>query len=134
MTAFASPEDAPAVLDAIRQAPNDRPTAIPVQRGRKTLVDDPDIPGADAALAGNAVLDQEDPNAPADSAGVDFVVGNRLVTVEVQGGLPADAALAAAVDLATQQADCLTSGGPCEQVRAPEALAAGPDAGATPAT
>ena len=83
MTAFASAADALAVLEAIRQAPNDRPTAIPVPRGAKTLVDDPTIPGADAALAFNAVLDAEDPNAPADSAGVDFVVGDRLVTIDV---------------------------------------------------
>jgi hypothetical protein len=125
ITAFASADDALAVLDAIRQAPNDRPTAITLPRGAKTLVDDPEIPGATAALAFSAVLDEQNPDASADSAGVDFVVGDRLVTVDVQGGLSADAALAAAVDLATQQATCLTSGGPCARVQAPAALSAG---------
>jgi len=69
-----------------------------------------------AALAFQATLDEEDPNAPIDSAGVDFVVENRLVTVEVQGGLEAEAAMTAAMDLATQQAACLAADGPCATV------------------
>lgn len=122
ISAFVSPEDALAVLEAIRQAPNDRPTAIPVPRGAKALVADPLIPGASAALAFHAVFGSDDPNAAPDSAGVDFVVDARLVTIDVQGGLPADATLAAAVDLATQQAACLTAGGVCAGVVPPAAL------------
>jgi len=122
VTAFTSPEAALAVLEAIRQAPNDRPTAVPFPRGQKTLVDDPAIPQATAALAFHATPDEEDPTTPADAAGVDFVVGNRLVTVDVQGGLSGEEALAAASDLATQQAACLTASGPCTTVTLPAAL------------
>jgi hypothetical protein len=129
VTAFTTPEAALAVLEAIRQTPNDRPTAVPFPRGQKTLVDDPAIPEATAALAFHATADEEDPNAPADAAGVDFVAGNRLVTVDVQGGLSAEDALAAAVDLASQQAACLAAGGTCGSVTAPSSLLGGPAAG-----
>jgi hypothetical protein len=125
---YTSPEAALAVLEAIQQVPNDRPTAIPSPRGTKTLVDDPAIPEATAALAFHASLDEEDPNAPIDSAGVDFVVGNRLATVDVQGGLSAEAAMTAAIDLATQQAACLAAGGPCSSVMVPPALQREPGA------
>jgi hypothetical protein len=119
---FTSPEAALAVLEAIRQAPNDRPTAVPFPRGNRTLVDDPAIPEATAALAFHARPDEEDPNVPADAAGVDFVVGNRLVTVDVEGGLTGEDALTAAVDLASQQAACLAAGGTCGSVTWPSSL------------
>ena len=119
---FASPEAALEVLDAIRQAPNDRPTSAPFPRGTRTLAADPEIPGSTAALAFQGSLDEEDPNAPVDSAGVDFVAGNRLVTVDVQGGLPAEEAMAAAVDLATQQAACLAADEACASVTLPPSL------------
>jgi hypothetical protein len=122
VSAFASPEAALGVLEATRQAPNDRPTAGPTPRGRRTLAEDPVVPGADAALAFSGALDEEDPAAPDDSAGVDLVVGELLVTVDVQGGLAADEAMAAAVDLATQQAACIEARGSCETVSRPEAL------------
>ncbi len=124
VTAFTSPEAALAVLEAIRQTPNDRPTAVPFPRGQKTLVDDPAIPEAMAALAFHATPDEEDPNAPADAAGVDFVSGNRLVTIDVQGGLAAEDALAAAVNLASQQTACLVAGGPCAAMTVPSVLQA----------
>ena len=126
VSTFTAPEAALEVLEAIRQAPNDRPTSAPFPRGQKTLVDDPAIPEATAALAFHAALDEEDPNAPVDSAGVDFVVGNQLVTVDVQAGLSAEDALAAAIDLASQQAACLSSGGSCESVTPPSSLAINP--------
>jgi hypothetical protein len=131
VSTFTSPEAALDVLAAIREAPNDRPTPGPVPRGSRTLVADPAIPGASGALAFQAALDAEDPNAPLDSAGVDFVVGNRLVTVDVQGGISAEAALDAAIDLATQQAVCLTDGDPCGSLVPPPALSSGTSA--TPA-
>jgi hypothetical protein len=130
---FASPEAALQVLDAIRDAPNDRPTTGPFPRGERTPVADPTIPGATAALAFQAVFDAEDPNAPADSAGVGFVVGNLLATVDVLGGLTADEASAAALDLASQQAACLESGGPCRSATLPPSLAAA-DHSTPPAT
>lgn len=123
ISTFDSPESALAVLEAIRQAPNDRPTAGPFPRGNKSLVDDPDIAEATAALAFEAIFDEENPDAPVDSAGVDFVVGNRLVTVDVLGGLAGEDALAAAVDLAAQQAECLVAEGPCASAELPPALA-----------
>jgi hypothetical protein len=122
VSAFATPEDALAVLEAIRQAPNDLPTPSPIPRGTRTLAADPAIPEATSALAFEAVMDAEDPNAPLDSAGVDFVLGHWLVTVDVQGGLAASEAMAAAVDLATQQAACLVSSDPCTSVTRPAAL------------
>jgi hypothetical protein len=120
---FDAPESASAALAAIRQAPNDRPTAGPFPRGNKTLAADPEIPGARTALAFEAIFNEESPDAPADSAGVDFVVGDRLVSVDVLGGLSAEEALSAAVDLATQQAACLVADGPCESVELPPTLA-----------
>jgi hypothetical protein len=84
-----------------------------------TLSDDRGIPEATAAQAALGVLDAEDPNVLADGAGVDFVVGTRLATVAVLGGLPAEAALATAIHLATQQAACLESDGRCESVAVP---------------
>jgi hypothetical protein len=122
LSAFASPEDALAVLEAARLEPNDRPTPGPVPRGNRTLADAPAIPGADSALAFLATSDPENPDAPIDSAGVDFVVGAWLVTIDVQGGLTGDEAMAVAVDLATQQAACLTSGEPCAEVTRPAQL------------
>ena len=122
VTTFASPEAAQAVLAAIRDAPNDRPTPGPIPRGARTLVDDPAVPGADAALAFQAALDAETPDAPIDSAGVDFVVGDRLATVDVQGGLSAEDALAAAVDLASQQAACLAGKASCGSLTPPPTL------------
>ena len=122
ITDFASPEDALAVVEATRRAPNDRPTAIPIPRGDRTLAEDPAIPGATAALAFSANFDPESPDAAVDSAGVDFVVGNWLVTVDVQGGLTGDEAMAVAVDLATQQAACLTAAGACQSISIPAAL------------
>ncbi len=129
---FASPDDALAALAVIRQEPNDRPIGIPIPRGVKMLAADPTIPGADDALAFTAVVDEENPDAPADSAGVDLVVGNLLVMIDVQGGLSGDAPLSAASDLATQQVACLTSGGPCTEFQVPAALSDGLDPGATP--
>jgi hypothetical protein len=84
------------------------------------------IPETTAALAFQATLDEEDPSAPVDSAGVDFVAGNRLVTVDVQGGLSAEDALATAVDLASQQAACLAAGETCGSVTPPMSLQAAP--------
>ena len=125
ISTFTSPEVVQEVLEAIRQTPNDRPTSGPVPRGDRTPVEDPEIPGADGALAFHAALDAENPDAAVDSAGVTFVLGDQLVTVDVQGGLSAEAALAAAVDLATQQAACLDSGDRCDSVTVPPSLAEG---------
>ncbi|MBA3377791.1 MAG: hypothetical protein H0T93_02800 [Chloroflexia bacterium] len=136
VTAFTSPAVALEVLEAIRQAPNDRPTPGPVPRGERTLVADPVIPGAAATLGFEAVLDAEDPDASADSAGVTLVMDAWLVSIDVQGGLSGEAALAVAVDLATQQVDCLTAGDVCENLTVPDELLIGADAtpaAATPA-
>jgi hypothetical protein len=129
---FASPTAAKAVLDAIRETPGDLPTPAVSPRGAKReLVDDPMIPGADAALAFRSALDEEDPNAPFDSAGVDFVVGPWLVTVDVQGVDSPETAMAAAVDLAMQQAACLTAEGPCAAASVPALMAPSEAAPAT---
>ena len=121
---FSSPEAALAVLEAIRQAPNDRPTSAPFPRGTRTLAADPAIAGSTAAVAFQGAFNEEDPDAPVDSAGVDFVAGTRLVNVDVLGGLSAEAAMTAAVDLATQQAACLASDDPCASVTMPPSLQA----------
>lgn len=118
-----SPEDALALLEAIRQAPNDLPTPIPVPRGMRTITVDPAIADADAALAYQAAMDEEDPNAPIDSAGVVFAMGELLVVVDVLGGLSADEAMETATDLATQQAACLVLTDPCTSATQPVPLA-----------
>jgi len=128
VTRFTGPDTAREVLEAMRQAPNDRPTPGPTSRGARTLVADPVIPGATATLGFEGVLDPENPDATTDSAGVTFVMDAWLVTVDVQGGLPGDTALAVAVDLATQQSECLTAGGSCEDLTVPDALNAGAEA------
>ncbi len=128
---FTGPDIAQEVLEAIRQAPNDRPTPGPVPRGERSLVADPEIVGATATLGFVGVLDPESPDAPADSAGVSFVIDSWLVNIDVQGGLSGDAALAVAVDLAAQQAGCLTTGGQCQDLTVPDALDTG--LAATPA-
>ena len=129
---FTSPGIALDVLEAMRQAPNDRPMPGPVPRGERSLVTDPQIPGATATLGLEGVLDPEAPDAVTDSAGVSFVMDSWLVTVDVQGGLPAESALAVAVDLATQQSACLGAGGSCANLTVPEGLMTEP--GATPVT
>ncbi len=113
---FATANDALTVLDAIRSMPNDLPTPYPVPRGERTVASDPTVPGTDATAAYTGVLNPDDPEATPDSAGVAFVVDNSLVTIDVQGGLTANEAMAIAVDLATQQADCLASIDPCSTV------------------
>lgn len=123
VSTFDTPDDALGVLGATRLAPDDRPTSGPVPRGKRMLVDDPAIPGASDALAFVASMDGDDPASDADSAGVDFVVGDRLVTIDVLGGLGDEEALAVATDLATQQSTCLTSSEPCQLV-VPPALSA----------
>lgn len=125
ITAYATPADARAVLAAIRRAPNDLPTPGPVPRGARTLVADPAVPGAASALAYVATSDAKNPAAPIDSAGVAFVVGDRLATVDVQGGLTPNAAMAAAIDLATQQAGCLAASAPCASATRPSAFSGG---------
>lgn len=126
ISTFTSPDAALEVLAAIRKAPNDRPTPGPIPRGRRTLAADPTIPETTAAIAFHAAMDAENPNAPLDSAGVDFVAGTRLVTVDVQGGLSAEEAMVAAIDLATQQSACLASSDPCVSVMLPPSLPADP--------
>jgi hypothetical protein len=126
------PDIALDALEAMRQAPNDRPTPGPVPRGERSPVADPEIPGATATLGAEGIFDPENPDATIDSASVSFVMDSWLVSVDVQGGLPAETALAVADDLATQQGDCLAAGGPCESLTVPDRLRADP--GATPAS
>jgi hypothetical protein len=128
---FTGPDIALEVLEAMRLAPNDRPTPGPVPRGERILIADPAIPGATATLGFEGVLDSEATDVAPDSASVSFVMESWLVTVDVQGGLPAETALAVAVDLATQQSACLAAGGSCENLTVPDGLLADP--GATPA-
>jgi hypothetical protein len=122
---FTSPEAAEAALEAVRATPADLPTPGPFARGTaRDLVADPEIPGADAALAFGSALDQENPDTPTDSARVVFVSGSQMAAVDVQGASSAEAALASAVDLAAQQAACLAADAPCRMLNLPVALAA----------
>jgi hypothetical protein len=119
-TELVSPEAAQALLDAVRQAPGSLSTPGPfAQRVQHEVVENPVVPGTDAAFAFTSALDEDDPAAPIDSAGVVFAQGSHLVSIAVQGMDSADAALTVAQDLATQQAACLVSEGPCTMVSAP---------------
>ena len=128
---FTGPDVALDVLEVMRQAPNDRPTPGPTSRGERSLIADPEIPGATATLGFAGVSDPENPEATVDSASVSFVIDSLVISIDVQGGLSAETALAVAVDLATQQSDCLAAGS-CESLTVPDGL--GTDPGATPAS
>ncbi len=126
-----SPEAARNVLDAVREAPGDLPTPGPFPRGfARDLVTDPMIAGADETLAFTSALNgADDNNAPVDSARVVFIVGPKLVSVDVQGVASADDALAAATDLANQQSACLAAGGQCTVLTMPSFARAAPPVG-----
>ncbi len=127
VSAFATADDARAVLAAAREAPAGLPVPGPVGRGEdRELADEPALDEVDAELAHTSAFNEE---GRVDSAGVAFVVGELLVTVDVQGAADAEAAMDAAVALAQQQADCLADGGPCDEVEALPELEA--PAGAT---
>lgn len=129
---FDSPDAAHAVLDIIRTSPGDLPTPGVSSRGaNRELVADPEIPGADAALAFHSMLNGDDPDAPIDSVGIDFVTGSWLVTVDVQGVDSVVTAMAAAKDLAAQQAACLLAEGPCASASVPALAAPVEEAAAT---
>jgi len=119
---FTSPEAALSALGAIRAEPDDLPTTGPFPRGDRTVVETPPIPGADAVVAFQGVMDGEGPDAAPDSAGVDLVVADHLVTVDVNGGLSGEAAMQAAIELATQQVACLAAAGPCAGITRPFSL------------
>jgi hypothetical protein len=120
MAELSTPEAARALLDAARAAPDALRTPGPYGQGAQhSVVDDPSVPGSDAAMAFTSALDEEDATAPGDSAGVVFAQGSNLVAIAVQGMESTDAALAAARDLATQQAACLMSEAPCTMISPP---------------
>ena len=127
---FTNSDIALEALEAMRQAPNDRPTPGPTPRGERSLVADPEIPGTTATVGLEGILDGEAPDAIPDSASVSFVMDTWLVSIDVQGGLPAETALAVAVDLASQQSACL-AGGSCASLTVPDGLRTDPRA--TPA-
>ena len=83
-------------------------------------VADVTVPGADASAVFRSAFEQ---GRPPDSARVAFVVGERLATIDVQGAASAEEALAAAEDLAAQQATCLAADGACTTLVPPAALA-----------
>ncbi len=51
-----------------------------------------------------------------------LVVEGQLATVDVQAATSSEVAEEAALDLATQQAACLATDEPCDQVSIPESL------------
>jgi hypothetical protein len=109
-----------ALLQAVADAPGNLPTPGPYPVGaRHNEVAGFTVPGADAALAFTAALDEEDPAAPMDSARVVFVMGPRLVSIDAQGLDSSDAAMSAATDLATQQAACLMADNGCASASMP---------------
>jgi len=117
---FASPEAALAVLEAARQAPDDLPPPGPTPPGiPRELIADPAIAAADAAFAFQSPTEE---GGALDSAGVAFVVGSRLATVNVLSAPSVEDAIAAAEDLAAQQAVCLAAVGPCQALTVPAAL------------
>lgn len=127
VSTFASSEAALGVLAA-----GDLPVPGPLPpSGAQEPVADPEVPGADASTASRSAFE---PGRPADSARVALVVGDRLVTVDVQGAASEEAALAAARDLAAQQAACLGAVGACTALVPPATLAADGSASPTDAT
>ncbi len=117
---LAQSDAAEALLYAIRDAPTDLPETGPFGRGGPlSPVDSLSLTGADAAIAFTYALDTTEDEAPSDSAVVVFASGPDVVVVEAQGASSAEAALAMAQDLATQQVECLLSGDTCTAVSMP---------------
>ncbi len=113
VSAFNAPESALAVLD---QADELQPAFPRLERADRTRV-----PGADAAVGYrfDSPLSGGD---EVDGFRVLLVVEGQLATVDVQAAPSAEAAEAAALDLAAQQATCLATDDPCDDVTIPESL------------
>ena len=124
VSVFTSPDAAMSVLEEAGQLPVPGPLPSPQIWEQ---VERAETPESDASHAYRSAFQ---PGGPADSARVAFVSGNYLVTVDIQFAASEQVALAVAEDLAAQQAACLSTDGPCQDVTVPNALESG--AAATP--
>ncbi|MDP9470094.1 MAG: hypothetical protein M3Q71_05415 [Chloroflexota bacterium] len=113
LSTFNAADSALAVLD---QADDLQPVFPQLER-----VDQLRVPGADAVVAYrfDSPLSGGD---EVDSFRVLLVVEGQLATVDVQAATSSEVAEEAALDLATQQAACLATDEPCDQVSIPESL------------
>ncbi len=113
VSTFNAPDSALAVLD---RADELQPALPQLERADRVRV-----PGADAAVGYrfDSPLSGGD---EVDSFRVLLVVEGQLATVDVQGAASAEAAEEAALDLAAQQASCLATDEPCDDVTIPESL------------
>jgi hypothetical protein len=115
---MASPAAVPELFEVIRADPQSFPTGGITPRGAgRTLVEDPVIDGADAALALTASINEGEPE---DSASLVFAIAERVFVIDVQGMDSGETALQVAIDLASQQVTC---GNDCGAPTKPEALA-----------
>jgi hypothetical protein len=119
MMAFHSSAGATNVFTAIKAAPNDLPLPATEASLARQLVAAPSLTGVDAALAYTAPYTEF---GPVNSAGIVAVIGDTLITVDVQGVKSAEDALAAATELATAQVSC-TTGATCAAVPIPSTIA-----------
>jgi len=124
LSAFAAPADALAELDEADLLQPPFPGLEPV--------DGVIVPGADGAVAYRFAT-PIGPTEEINSFRVIFVVGDWLATLDVQAAGSAEAAESAALDLATQQATCLTAGGTCAIVTSPASITPTSSAEGTPA-
>jgi hypothetical protein len=118
MNVMASPAAVPELFEVIRADVQAFPTGGVTPRGAgRTLVDDPVIDVADAALALTASINEGEPE---DSASLVFAIADRVFVIDVQGMDSGETALQVAIDLANQQVTC---GNDCGAPTKPEALA-----------
>lgn len=111
-----------AALSLLTEA-GDLPVPGPLpQPSVQDLVDGPAVPGADESATYRSAFE---PGGAVDSARAAFVVGDRFVTIDLQGAASEEEALAVVRDLAAQQASCLTTGDVCATLVPPVALGGG---------
>ncbi len=118
VSGYASADDSMGVFDAASGLPVPGPLPSP-QVWEEVSTDT--VADADASATYRSAFD---PAGPVDSARVALVVGDQLITVDVQGAASEADAVAIAEDLAGQQASCVAAGGPCDTVTVPPALSA----------
>lgn len=113
LSTFGAPESALTVLE---QADELQPAFAQLERTERTIVE-----GSDAAV-GYRFDSPISGGDEVDSFRVLLVVEGQLATVDVQAAASAEVAEEAALDLAAQQATCLATAEPCDEVTIPGGL------------
>jgi hypothetical protein len=118
---FHTSADAMAVFNGIVAAPNDLALPATEISLARQLVVAPTLTAVDAALAYTAPYTEF---GPINSAGVVAVIGDTLVSIDIQGVRSAEDALTAAIELAIAQVSCVNGASTaCAAAPIPRAIA-----------